>query len=174
MPKAPPITDDERARVIELARGGMSRNGIAKQLGRSSDSVTKIAKAHEQATGEILFDRKATKAATAAKQADNAAKRAQLAQGMLDDALRLREQMFADVVYKQPMVVSDGKDAGSHIETAEVDCDEPTFKDKRDIAQAVAVLAKSSTELERTDTTTNGPGRGLLERLVESLDPATS
>jgi helix-turn-helix protein len=68
-----PITDADRERVRELHAQGKTRNDIAKTIGRSPSTVSKIARALG-----LSFDRTKTAAATAAKQQDNRARRADL------------------------------------------------------------------------------------------------
>jgi AcrR family transcriptional regulator len=79
------------ARIRELAESGMGRNEIARELGVSVGSVT----AHAPAGA---FDRSATMAAVKARQADMAEKRAKLAADLLEDAARLREQMWQEAL----------------------------------------------------------------------------
>jgi hypothetical protein len=62
---AKPVTARERKRVRELHAQGMSRNQIAKEIGRSWSVVTRIA----QSLG-LTFDRAAPKAAIEAKMVD--------------------------------------------------------------------------------------------------------
>lgn len=72
----PPVDSKTRTRVRKLAREGMSRNAIAREVGISSSSVTKICLT---ARPPISFDRAATKAATEARVADLKAERVKLA-----------------------------------------------------------------------------------------------
>ena len=51
--------------------------------------------------------------------------------GMLDDVDRLRTQLFAAVVEKKPMVVSQGAALGSVIKVAEVKLSQPCPADQR-------------------------------------------
>ena len=87
-----PITPNDRADFRVLHSRGLSRNAIAAELGRSPATVTKLAR-----DAGVTFDRSATAAATAAKQADNRALRAELERGLLEDVRRMRAQMFAPV-----------------------------------------------------------------------------
>lgn len=84
------ITDAERAHILELHGEGHSRNDIARMTGISNDVVSRTVRAAGK-----TFDRAGeVAAATAARQADNRAKRAQLAADLLDDAQKLRKQLW--------------------------------------------------------------------------------
>lgn len=76
----PPIPEETRARIVELAAAGVSRNAIAAEVGVARRTVTKYA----TAAGHT-FDRTATKAATEAARIDNAAKREALAADILTE-----------------------------------------------------------------------------------------
>lgn len=159
-----PLTADERAGIVEAIRGGRQRNEIAREFGRAAGTITKIA----QAEG-LSFDRSATQVATEARRADNAAKRAELIAGMYDDARRLRTQMFAPAVERKAFVVSGGKDAGSMIEVIDIDLEQPTFADKRNIAVSVKVLVDGAKGLEAVDESGGIEAKGMLVRLVDGL-----
>lgn len=67
-----PVTNAEKARILELHATGMSRNDICRETGRAAATVTKTVRDAGRS-----FDRTATKAATEAKKADAASLRAQ-------------------------------------------------------------------------------------------------
>jgi hypothetical protein len=81
---APPLTDAERARIRELHAQGMSASAIGRAIGRSQGAVSKNA-----AAMGLSFDRAQTKAATAAKVADSAARRAETSRRFLEKANEL-------------------------------------------------------------------------------------
>jgi Helix-turn-helix domain len=85
---APPVTDAERARIRELHAQGLSCTRIAAEIGRSKSAVTRQC----QAMG-LAFDRAQTKTATAAKVADNAARRAEISRRFLEKSADLLDQM---------------------------------------------------------------------------------
>lgn len=85
---APPLTDSERARIRELHAQGMSARAIGRAIGRSQGAVSKNA-----AAMGLSFDRAQTKAATGAKVADSAARRAETSRRFLDKANKLLDQM---------------------------------------------------------------------------------
>lgn len=75
-----PIPEETRARIVELAAAGWTRNAIAAEVGVARRTVTKYA----TAAGHT-FDRTATRAATEAARIDNAAKREALASDLLTE-----------------------------------------------------------------------------------------
>ena len=90
-----PVTDEDRRRVAELHAQGLSRNAIATQLGRSGRTISRICAEHQP---PLTFERTRTAAATAAKKADGAARRAALQLDALENAGRLMGQMFSPTV----------------------------------------------------------------------------
>lgn len=78
-----PVTDADREQVRRLHAEGASRNAIARQLGRSASTVSKIARE----LGLAFSGGARVAAATEARRADAAARREQLADGALDGAL---------------------------------------------------------------------------------------
>lgn len=75
------VTATERARIIELARAGESRNAIVRTVGRSAFTVSKIAR-----EAGVSFDRSAVAAATEAKRIDYEAEQERLRGRMLQAA----------------------------------------------------------------------------------------
>lgn len=140
MPQPPnPVTQADYARVAELHAQGLSRNGIADAMGRSGRTVSRIAKELG-----LSFERTRTAAATAAKVADGKARRAALALALLDDAERLRQQLW-----KPARVHSFG---GRDNTFNEATLDQPTFADQRNIMQAAATAIDRSVKLDEYDT----------------------
>ena len=85
---APPVTEAERARIRELHGQGLNCSQIAAETGRSKSTITRQC----QAMG-LSFDRERTKAATAAKVADNAARRAEISRAFLEKSAELLAMM---------------------------------------------------------------------------------
>lgn len=139
MPAANALKPAERKRILALHADGMSRNDIARTVKRSSSTVTRIV--HE-AGG--TFDRTATKAATEARKADLAEKRALLREKYLQRADELLEQMT------QPCVVFNfgGKDNTY----AERRLDKPPVKDLRDLMQAASTATSAEIRISQADT----------------------
>jgi hypothetical protein len=85
-----PVTDAERQRVLDLITADPTRSAgsIAREVGRSHQTVQRIG-----AAAGHSWDRSATKNATQARQADNAARRAAVSARFLDKANELLDQM---------------------------------------------------------------------------------
>jgi Helix-turn-helix domain len=142
-----PVTEGDRRRVAELHSQGLSRNAIAHELGRSGRTISRICAEHDP---PLTFERTRTAAATAAKKADGAARRAQLQLEALEAAGKLMGQMFAPTV-----VYNFG---GKENDYNERPVDEPPFRDKRDIANAIQALANTALKLAEHDRATDAGG----------------
>lgn len=143
------LSQETIARIRELAEAGMGRNEIAREVGVSVGSVT----AHAP-TG--AFDRSATMAAVKARQADMAERRAQLAADLLEDAERMRKQLW------EPTIVFNfgGKDNdyNEHL------LDEQPTEGKRTLMQAVSTAVAAHVRLVDHD------GDGGLDEAKSVLD----
>lgn len=85
-----PVTEEERERMRVLHGEGRSRNAIARDLGRSVETITR----HCGEMG-LSFDRSQTALAVAAAQVDAKARRRQISEGLLNDVERIREQLWS-------------------------------------------------------------------------------
>lgn len=159
---ARPVTEEERDRVFALHADGLSRNAIARELGRGESTVSRIA-----AEAGLRFDRHVVAEAVEAKKIDGAARRAQLQLDALDAAAKLFSQMFAPTkVYN-----FGGKD-NDYNERA---VDEPPFRDKRDIATSIKALADTALKLAEYDKATGHEDeRSMLVDLRQALMEARS
>lgn len=83
----------------------MTRNAIAREVGVSPSTVTKVC---DTARPPITFDRTATATAVEARATDLKARRQALATGLLDDVERLRGMLFSDIERKH-MSVTNGE-----------------------------------------------------------------
>lgn len=154
-----PLTDDERARILELQEAGESRNAIAREVGRSPGIVSKVVKAAGR-----TFDRgDQVAAATEARQQDNRAKRAALESDLLDDAIRLRQQLW------QPATVYSfgGRD---NTYASEV-LPEPDASGKATILRAVGLAVDKSVKLSEVDRAAAGAdeGRSIVGAFFDAL-----
>jgi hypothetical protein len=147
VPLPRPVSDDERSRIAELHAAGRSRNAIARELGRSPDTINRVA-----AAAGLTWDRSATVAATAAKTADLAARRAELAGLLLDDAFRLRERLYAPTIVYE-FVKGGGERAGEFVSHL---LDLPPHADARNIMTTVAIAVDKHLALVKADTDTAG------------------
>lgn len=152
------VTDAERRRVAELHAQGLSRGAIARELGRSGDTIGRIA----DKLG-LTWDRSKTAVAVKAKQADNRARRAELSRLLLDDAHRLRERLWTE----SEQVVSTPKGPAKVVQAL------PPARDARDLMTAVTSAVKSHTDLERVDAGTGADAaKSMLGQLGEALQIA--
>ncbi|MFZ3569267.1 helix-turn-helix domain-containing protein [Streptomyces sp. BH034] len=155
-----PITAKDRKRVRELHAAGKTRNEIARTLSRSPSTVSKIARECEP---PLTFDRAGEVAvATEVRRADLAARRAQLAEQLHDDAAKLRAQLFA------PCTI--GAFGGKDNVWAETNLERPTFGDQRQILAATGIAIEKSLKLAPAS---GGEGaeqvRSMLGTLGEAL-----
>lgn len=140
---APPLTDAERQQIRDLHAAGHGCNDIARQLGRDRATISK----HAKDLG-LTFDRKQTKAATDARVADAKHKRAILSEQLLDDALRLRAQLW------EPATVFNfgGRDNTYEERTL----DKPPFADQEKILRSLAVAVDKHARLLELDRDPEG------------------
>ncbi|MFJ7337868.1 helix-turn-helix domain-containing protein [Streptomyces sp. NPDC101116] len=134
---ARPITDKDRKAVKRLHAQGKSRNDIARAIKRSPSTVSKIAAAF---TPPLTFDRAPqVEAATRARTADLAARRAAFAERLQDIAEREADKMSAPTLYWE----WGGKD---HTYAQKL-ADEPTATDRRAIMSTIATAVDRSLKL---------------------------
>ncbi|MFI9203323.1 helix-turn-helix domain-containing protein [Streptomyces sp. NPDC053048] len=130
-----PISDADRDAVRRLHAEGKSRNDIARTIGRSGSTVTKIARSLD-----LSFERgPEVVAATEARRVDLAARRQQLAEALHEDAERLRAQLW------EPCTV--GAFGGRDNIWSEQALDRPTFSDQRQILAATSIAVDKSLRL---------------------------
>ncbi|GAA2327471.1 helix-turn-helix domain-containing protein [Dactylosporangium salmoneum] len=155
------VTPQDYDRVRELHGQGLSRNEIARQLGRSGRTISRIA-----AELGLSFERAgATAAATEAKKADGAARRAQLQLDALEASQKLLGQMFAPAT-----VYNFG---GKENTYEEMRHPEPPFRDKQSIAAAIAALTSTALRLAEYDKATGSEEeKGMLLELRDQLRAA--
>jgi hypothetical protein len=156
---ARPITDDDRRRVRELHAQDKSRNEIAREISRSPSTVSKIAAAFDP---PLSFDRAPqVEAATRVRTADLAARRANLATALQDDAERLRAQLWQPTVY--------GEFAGKDGKWQQIHLDQPRFADQRQIIGATATAIQQSLRLAPVE---GGEGSEQVRSMLGALGDA--
>lgn len=137
-----PIDSKTRARVRRLAREGKhSRNAIAKLVGISTASVTKIC---AESKPPITFDRAATAAATEARGVDLKAKRAEISQLAVAEV----ERLFGLLTAPHEVVHWDTKTGWMSRDTI----DRPTSGDVKNYATAIGILVDKHLVLVKTDS----------------------
>lgn len=156
-----PLTDNDREQVRRLHAQGKARNEIARELRRSPSTVSKLAR--EQG---LTFDRgPEVVAATEARRIDLAARRAQLAETLHQDAERLRAQLWEPCRH--------GAFGGKDNVWSEVQLDRPLFGDQRAIVAAAGTAIQQSLKLAPAE---GGEGadqvRSMLGALGEALTRA--
>jgi len=155
MPRGRPVDNHQRARVRELHKQGLSRNEIARLLEMSSSTVSNIAR-----DAGLSFDRTKTEQATAAKVADAKARRAELAELLIDDAHRLRQRLW------EPAQQVLGSIEGPQIITLDL----PTAREAKDFMAAVNGASKGHLDLVRHDADAGTDGaRSMLGGLAAAL-----
>lgn len=151
-------TDADTLRLHDLHAQGMSRNDIAREMSRSGSTISRHAAAEN-----LSFERgPEVEAATAAKVADAKARRAQMMLDLLDDADRLRLQLWAPTTLHS----FGGKDHSYNSR----DVEQPLFKDQRDIMGAVSMALNASMRLDHHDTDGGAEGaRSMVSQLFGAL-----
>ncbi len=139
----PPLTGDEKTRIADLHAKGWSCNRIATELGRSPATISRYA-----AREGLTWDREKTKAAVEAHKTDAKARRAELANLLLEDARRLRDQ-----IYEPAIVYNFG---GRENTYAENTLPEPDYAAKLKIMQAAGIAIDRSLRLDSYDSDEQG------------------
>jgi IS30 family transposase len=143
MPTPAALTDAERQQIRDLHAAGHGCNDIARQLGRDRSTISRAA-----AAMELTFDRAQTRAATQARVDDTKHKRALLAEQLLDDALRLRTQLW------EPALVYNF--GGRDNTYAEHTIERPDFAGQEKILRAVSVAVDKHARLVELDRDPEG------------------
>lgn len=144
------------SRVRELHAAGMGLNAIAREVGVGASTVSRLARELG-----LDFDRSATHRATVARQVDLAALRAELTSGFLQDAARLRSEMWAPAT-----VFNFGGKDNTYEERV---LNAPPFADKLKIMQAASTAVVSALKLEAVDNPQSKAAASLLTGLAEQL-----
>ncbi|WP_263120842.1 hypothetical protein [Cellulomonas sp. RIT-PI-Y] len=152
-----PWTTEDDATLRRLHATGATLHAVASEMGRGKATVSK----HAKALG-LGWDRGQTKAATTAKKIDADARRAQLKLDLLEDAARLREQLW------QPVTVFNfgGKDNTFN----EHQLDQPPHVDQLKLVQATNAAINAYGRLEQLDTAADtDDAKSLLAQLGRAL-----
>ncbi|WP_329148791.1 helix-turn-helix domain-containing protein [Streptomyces sp. NBC_01456] len=162
---ARPIDDRDREQVRRLHAEGKARNEIARAIGRSPSTVSKIA---GQFDPPLTFERgPEVVAATEARRIDLAARRAQLAEQLHTDAERLRAQLW------EPCTI--GAFGGKDNVWSETRLDRPAFGDQRQIIAATGTAIEKSLKLAPAEGGEDAAQvRSMLGTLGEALTRAVA
>lgn len=154
------VTAAERKRIARLHAEGKTRNDIARAVGRSASTITKIC-----TELGLSFDRTATKAATEAKVADAKSKRADLMNQLLDESKRMLDQLWSPTILHS----FGGKDNTYNSKNV----DHPLFRDQRDIMGSVSLALTASMRLDEHDRGTDADeARSMVDDLFDALGVA--
>ena len=155
VPQAGPFSPEERAQVVEWIKAGVSRNEIKRRTGRGGATITRIA----QDNGLTFSPAEMMRPALEAQALDKKAKRIKLAELLLDDAFKLREQLFKPTT----IYFFDYKSGKVYKQKIK----EPQPKDKRDLATSIGILVDKVAGLEALDRPQEG--RQAIVTLVDNL-----
>ncbi|MFD7738404.1 helix-turn-helix domain-containing protein [Streptomyces sp. MJM8645] len=156
-----PITDQDRDQVRRLHADGLSRNGIAAAIGRSSSTVSKIAGEE----GLAFTGGARTAAATAARQEDLAAVRRDLVGRLYRRAAANLDRVEADT-YTRVELLPTG-------DTVDVVTEDPPAQDERHHSQAIGGYLTSAARLAEIDAGSSGHEvRSMLTDLARGLRAA--
>ena len=157
---APQVTDEERKLIQELLAEGKGANNIARKVGRSRDTVCRIA----AESGHIFGKTNEEKARARSAYCD------ELRQELRFELLNLSKELLAAV--KQPSLVYafGGKDNDYN----EHELDKPDPRQIRELLTSAGIAIDKAEVIEKNSRKDDG-GKGamleLLERMNISFDP---
>lgn len=156
MPEAP-LPEEYHDRIRELHALGYGRNRIAREIGRAPVSVSRTA-----VLLGLTFDRSQIQAATEARLADLAERRSMLAEDLIEDAEKLRAQMW-----KPAIIFSFG---GKDNTYAEEHVSEPPSGDKRALMSTAGMAIDRSLKLAPAEESSGlDAAKSMLGSLGEAL-----
>lgn len=128
------LPDEDRDRILALHAEGKTRNDIAREVGRSGSTVSRVVR-----HAGLSFDRASTIEATKARQADLAEMRADLEMRYLERAAELLEQMD-----EPHLVFNIGGKENTYTEHL---LDRPTTGDIRNLMQSASIATTASLKI---------------------------
>lgn len=158
----PRVTEHQRQQVRDLHAQGLPRNEIARRVGISNDSVSKICRA-----AGLGFDRAGTEAATKAKQIDHKARRTAIISRLYAQSEKILDRLESPGGYKTIAKGERGRDV-------EVSLDFIPPGDRRNELTSIAISLDKAVALERVDTDNgNGHAISMLDKLAAQLEGIT-
>ena len=150
-------SDDESRRLRDLHADGRSLHSIAKEMGRSKQTISKWAKSLG-----LSWDRAETAKAAQAKHVDNKARRAALEERLLVEADKVLDQLW-----QRAIVFNIG---GSENTYTEHELDKPTFGDQKAIVQTVSTALNAAHKLHELNSGADADGaKSTLARMHDVL-----
>lgn len=156
-----PLTEDERETIATMLRGGSSYGQIVKATGRSTGSISRVAKdighhASQSSAARTRVARQARTAYSAEVRADHASK----AQARIGDLLG---------TFHNEVTVAVSTPRGAEVITMK-----PTARDYRDRASAIQTLQRMVLDVMKADTQAEeSPHTSLLVQFVSDLREAS-
>lgn len=156
-----PVSDQERTRILTLARSGMGRNDIARELGRTPSVITTIVRA-----AGYSFDMSKVEVAVKARSVRMAEMRQQLADEMLLNAIRMNQAAAHEA--EQTML---GAAPGGGSEWYTTTLPVPPARDQKDLTQAASIAANAAMKLVEFDRGDSGTdtAKSMVTNLVLGL-----
>lgn len=154
-----PVTDDERARIVELLESGLSYAKVAEQTGRGQGTVSRVAAAAGWSAGHSAAAR--TRNAREARSAYTAEARAKAAERAQERVQELLDGFFDE--RQQVVVIHGGDGAGTDV----VDV-KPDWRAISDMAKAVNTLQRTVLDIDRHDNRAD-EGAAAVDQWLRSI-----
>ena len=124
---------DDKAHALDLLANGTTLADTHHTSGIPKQTLSRWAK---DAGLDVVRNTEKTARATMASLEQ---RRTKLASDLMDDADRLRRQLFAPCVERKAVTVSDGHMTGSHVEIVDIDRTQPTFAEQAKIMVSLGI-----------------------------------
>lgn len=173
-------TDEQKAEALAL----YAEVGPAEAARRTGIAAGTIASWASRTTAEV--DAMPDPSVATARRAQMAAnveaavlgleeRKARLAAALMDDIERVRKQLWAPTVERKAMTVNHGNNLGSSVEIVDIDRDQPTFADQRQIMTTLAIAVDkvqilTGAATERIEHRHSSPIDEALEQLSAELE----
>lgn len=155
IPATGPFSPEEEGQVVRWIGQGVNRNEIARRTGRGKATVTRVAQRH----GLTFAPSDIAKVARERLASDNRARRVELGRLLLEDAHKMREQLWRPTEYLFAMQKTG--------EVVREKLREPHPGDKRNLMTAIGIAVTKIAELEALDTPNEG--KEAIISLVDQL-----